>query len=91
MADYCKCGTIKELGVCMNRRCTANPDIKSRKWIIDGAEVKFEKELTYAEALIRGQVLAQKIIQQAQNKPPNTDMHDVFKMRAIRLQQQKIK
>ena len=83
--DYCECGTIKELGVCMNRRCTANPDIKSRTWIIDGAEVRFERELTLEEALIHGQVMSQKLIKQANSRPPDIDVHDVFAKRAHRL------
>jgi len=47
--EYCKCGSIKEFGVCSNRRC-AYMDNKLREWIIDGVLLRYTEPVTRKEA-----------------------------------------
>jgi hypothetical protein len=49
MLKFCECGSIKNGHLCSNSRC---PKKNSRqiRWIIDGQEYKFKKEMTIKEA-----------------------------------------
>lgn len=48
--EYCKCGSIKFKGKCTNRACFSTSE-KRCSWKIGETTVKFNKKLTYNEAL----------------------------------------
>lgn len=48
--EFCKCGSMKEFGVCSNRHCPIN-NREATTWIIDGTEYRFKDPVTFEDAV----------------------------------------